>query len=196
MSQRPSPPVETTAAPRRGHSGLTRLTRSAVFESLQYRDFRWVWLGSFASFTGMNMQMITRGWLVLRLQDDSPLDLALVMMSFAAPMTFMSLIGGALADRIPRKRLLMVSQGGSAVLAILLATLDMTGTVAFWHIMVIGVAEGTMLVRAQVGTYQISSTVVISEGSNLVVAPVSPSGMAVMTANGQVYDAKDQVRIR
>ena len=93
----------------------------------------------------MNMQMITRGWLVLRLQDDSPLDLALVMMSFAAPMTFMSLIGGALADRIPRKRLLMISQGGSAVLAILLATLDVTGTVAFWHIMLIGVAEGTMM---------------------------------------------------
>ena len=73
---------------------------------------------------GMNMQMITNGWLVLRLADDSPLALALVMMSFAAPMTFMSLIGGALADRIPRKRILMLSQGGNAVLTILLATLD------------------------------------------------------------------------
>ena len=76
---------------------------------------------------GMNMQMITNGWLVLRLADDSPLALALVMMSFAAPMTFMSPIGGALADRIPRKRLLMLSQGGNAVLTILLATLDVTG---------------------------------------------------------------------
>ncbi len=94
---------------------------------------------------GMNMQMITRGWLVLRLADDSPLALALVMMSFAAPMTFMSLIGGALADRIPRKRLLMLSQGGNAVLTILLATLDVTGVVAFWHVMVIGVANGSMM---------------------------------------------------
>ena len=94
---------------------------------------------------GMNMQMITRGWLVLRLADDSPLALALVMMSFAAPMTFMSLIGGALADRIPRKRLLMLSQGGNAVLTILLATLDITGVVAFWHVIVIGVANGSMM---------------------------------------------------
>ena len=132
-------------APTGGHRGLTRLARSAVFESLQYRDFRWIWLGSFASFMGMNMQMITRGWLVLRLQDDSPLALALVMMSFAAPMTFMSLIGGALADRIPRRRMLMISQGGNAFLTILLATLDITGTVAFWHLMVIGVANGTMM---------------------------------------------------
>ncbi len=94
---------------------------------------------------GMNMQMITRGWLVLRLADDSPLALALVMVSFAAPMTFMSLIGGALADRIPRKRLLMLSQGGNAVLTILLATLDVTGVVTFWHVMVIGVANGSMM---------------------------------------------------
>ena len=94
---------------------------------------------------GMNMQMITNGWLVLRLADDSPLALALVMMSFAAPMTFMSLIGGALADRIPRKRILMLSQGGNAVLTILLATLDVTGVVAFWHVMVIGVANGSMM---------------------------------------------------
>jgi MFS family permease len=94
---------------------------------------------------GLNMQMITRGWLVLRLADDSPLALALVMVSFAAPMTFMSLIGGALADRIPRKRLLMLSQGGNAVLTILLATLDVTGVVTFWHVMVIGVANGSMM---------------------------------------------------
>ena len=94
---------------------------------------------------GMNMQMITNGWLVLRLADESPLALALVMMSFAAPMTFISPIGGALADRIPRKRILMLSQGGNAALTILLATLDVTGVVAFWHVMVIGVANGTMM---------------------------------------------------
>ena len=94
---------------------------------------------------GMNMQMITNGWLVLRLADESPLALALVMMSFAAPMTFISPIGGALADRIPRKRILMLSQGGNVALTILLATLDVTGVVAFWHVMVIGVANGTMM---------------------------------------------------
>ena len=56
--------------------------------------------GSFVSFVAMSMQMITRGWLVLRLLDDSPLALAMVMISFSLPMTFVSLVGGALADRL------------------------------------------------------------------------------------------------
>ena len=145
LNRPPSPSAGTSVTPE-GVSRSTRLVhRFSTLQSLEYRDFRWVWAGSFASFMGMNMQMITNGWLVRRLADDSPLALALVMMSFAAPMTFMSLIGGALADRIPRKRILMLSQGGNAVLTILLATLDVTGVVAFWHVMVIGVANGSMM---------------------------------------------------
>ena len=104
-----------------------------------------MWLGSFASFMALNMQMITRGWLVLRLADDSPLSLSLVMVSFAAPMTFVSLIGGALADRISRKRMVMFSQAGNAILALLVATLDITDVVEFWHLMVLGVLNGSLM---------------------------------------------------
>ena len=104
-----------------------------------------MWLGSFASFMALNMQMITRGWLVLRLADDSPLSLSLVMVSFAAPMMFVSLIGGALADRISRKRMVMFSQAGNAILALLVATLDITDVVEFWHLMVLGVLNGSLM---------------------------------------------------
>ena len=93
----------------------------------------------------LNMQMITRGWLVLRLADDSPLSLSLVMVSFAAPMTFVSLVGGVLADRIPRKRMVILSQGGNALLTLLVATLDITGIVAFWHLIVLGVLNGSLM---------------------------------------------------
>ncbi len=92
----------------------------------------------------MNMQMITRGWLVLRLADDSPLALSLVMVSFAFPLTFVSLLGGALADRIPRKSMIMLSQGGNAIMTLLLATLDITGLIEFWHLLAIGVVNGSM----------------------------------------------------
>jgi MFS family permease len=92
-----------------------------------------------------NMQMITRGWLVLRLADDSPLALSLVMMSFAFPMTFVSLIGGALADRIPRKNIIMLSQGGNAVTTLLLATLDITGLIEFWHLLATGFVNGSLI---------------------------------------------------
>ena len=146
MSQQTLPPTEATAAtPKEKGPRLSLLRGSPIFDSLQHRDFRWILLGSFASFMGLNMQMITRSWLVLRLADDSPLALALVMMSFAAPMMFMSPIGGALADRIPRKRLIMLSQGGNAAMTVLLATLDITGVVAFWHIFVIGLVNGSMM---------------------------------------------------
>ena len=102
-------------------------------------------MGSFASFMAMNMQMLTRGWLVLRLADDSPLSLSLVMVSFAAPMTLVSLVGGVLADRIPRKRMVIISQGGNAVLTLLVATLDFTGLVQFWHLIVLGVLNGSLM---------------------------------------------------
>ncbi|MBN2125282.1 MAG: MFS transporter, partial [Deltaproteobacteria bacterium] len=78
------------------------------------------------------------------LTDDSPLALALVMMSFALPLTFASLIGGTLADRVDRKRVIVVSQAGNALLTLLLAVLDATGAIRFWHLMVIGFANGTL----------------------------------------------------
>ena len=62
---------------------LPRCRVFSVFQSFQYRDYRWLWLGTFFSFMAVGMQQVTRGWLVLRLTDDSPFALALVMMSFA-----------------------------------------------------------------------------------------------------------------
>ena len=116
-----------------------------MFEAFQFGDFRWLWIGAFGSFMGMNMQMLTRGWLVLRLTDDSPLAVGLVMMSFAVPLMFVSPIAGVLADRISRKRLVIVSQLGNAVMTALLATLDLTGSVVFWHVFVLGMVNGAMM---------------------------------------------------
>ena len=90
------------------------------------------------------MQQITRGWLILRLTDDSPLALSLVMMSFALPLTFASLLGGAMADRVARRRMIIMSQSGNALMTLVLATLDVTGLIRFWHLMVIGFINGTL----------------------------------------------------
>jgi MFS family permease len=97
------------------------------------------------SFLAMMMQQVTRGWLVLRLTDDSPLALSLVIMAFALPLTFVSLLGGALADRFSRRHIIMGMQSGNAFLTMLLATLDLTGVISLWHLIVIGVANGTMV---------------------------------------------------
>ncbi|HAL46625.1 MAG: MFS transporter [SAR202 cluster bacterium] len=147
-----------------------------MFESLQYRDFRWMWAGSFVSFTAMMMQMITRGWLVLRLADDSPLALAFVMMSFAVPSTFVSLIGGALADRVPKKRLIIWGQSGNAAMTLLLAVLDATDLIEFWHVLVIGFANGSMMSLAMPGRQAILSEIV-PERSLMNAISLTNSGM-------------------
>ena len=124
---------------------FSMLSRVPTFNCLQFRDFRWLWVGTFASFMAMNMQMITRGWLVLRLADDSPLALSLVMLAFATPVTFVSPIAGALADRISRRHIVILSQSGNVIMTLLMATLDLTGIIEFWHIIVIGVVNGSLM---------------------------------------------------
>lgn len=116
-----------------------------MFESFQYRDFRWLWIGSFANFMALGMQMMARGWLVLRLSDDSPLALSYVMIAFCLPMTCISLLGGALADRVSRKQVLIAVQAGNALMTGLLATLDLTGLIRFWHLIAIGLVNGSLM---------------------------------------------------
>ena len=118
---------------------------STILDSLSYRDFRWIWIGSFVSFMAMNMQMITRSWLILRVTGDSPLALTLVTLTFALPMTVVAPFAGALADRFSRKKLIFFSQAVNAVLTLILGILDITGIVTFWHIMIIGVFNGSLM---------------------------------------------------
>ena len=124
---------------------IRKIKVSNMLDTLSYRDFRWVWIGSFVSFMAMNMQMITRSWLILRVTDDSPLALTLVTLTFALPMTVVAPFAGALADRFSRKNLIIFSQIGSALFTLLLGTLDFLGVVNFWHIMLIGIFNGSLM---------------------------------------------------
>ena len=131
--------VETNSGP------AAKLKFANMLETLSYRDFRWVWIGSFVSFMAMNMQMITRSWLVLRVTDDSPLALTLVTLTFALPMTVVAPLAGALADRFSRKKLIIFSQIGSGIFTLFLGTLDFIGIVNFWHIMIIVIFNGSLM---------------------------------------------------
>jgi MFS family permease len=162
--------------PLNGKGRQSILKRFTTFESLQFRDFRWIWFGTFAASMAFNMQMITRGWLVLRLADDSPLALSLVMMSFALPMAFVSLVGGALADRIPRKRIIMLSQGGNCIMTLILATLDLTGFIEFWHLLGIGFINGS-LIAFNVPSRQALISEIVPEDSIMNAISLNNSGM-------------------
>ena len=139
--KKPNIPCEINLDPKQ--SNKSRL--SNILDALSYRDFRWLWVGSFVSFMAMNMQMITRSWLILRVTDDSPLALTLVTLTFALPMTVVAPFAGALADRFSRKKLIVFSQIGSGAFTLILGTLDLIGIVTFWHIMVIGIFNGSLM---------------------------------------------------
>ena len=121
------------------------LRRLPMLESFMVRDYRWMWLISLLSMLAMNMGMIARVWRVLRLTDDSPMAVVYIIMTFAVPAMFVSLISGVLADRLPRKRLMIYAQSGNVILTLVVATLDFTGVIAFWHLMVIGLGNGTLM---------------------------------------------------
>jgi MFS family permease len=115
-----------------------------MFSSLKIRDYRYLWLGSLCSSFGMNMQMVARGWLIYALTGSSE-KLAWVMVSFMLPQVLFSLVGGALADRLPKKFMVIASQGLNFVASLILALIIISGNVTFWHFIYFGIFNGTVL---------------------------------------------------
>jgi len=111
-----------------------------VFCSLQFRDFRLLWTGLIFSFVGFSIQQISLNWLVYSMTRD-PFYLSLMNAANNLPMLALSLFGGAMADRIDKRRLLMVCRGILLTLIALLAVLVITKQVAIWQMMLIA---GTM----------------------------------------------------
>lgn len=108
--------------------------RFGIFDALRVRDFRYLWLGLVISNIGSWMQMIGQGWLVLQLTD-SPFWLGMVAFARAVPMIGFSLFAGVLADRVDRRRLLLITQSIAGSLAFLLAVLTSLRLITVWQIM-------------------------------------------------------------
>ncbi|MCC6629746.1 MAG: MFS transporter [Chloroflexi bacterium] len=105
-------------------------------------DYRLYWSGQLTSQTGTWMQSTAQAWLVLKLTD-SPLALGTVAMVQFTPVLLFSLIGGVLADRLPKRRLLMLTQTVMLLQAATLAALTWTGRVQLWQIYVLAAILGT-----------------------------------------------------
>src|SRR5438874_1285687 len=80
-----------------------------VFKAFQYRDFRLMWIGACTSSIGTWMQIVAQAWLVLKLSN-SPFLLGLDAFLGGIPIFLFSLIGGVVADRIERRKVLLISQ--------------------------------------------------------------------------------------
>ncbi len=109
--------------------------------ALRFRNYRLYWFGQLSSVLAQNMEHVAQSWLVLELTN-SPLLLGLTGLTHAVPTITLSLIGGVIADRADRRRIMIASQAGSALLFLALAMLVITGQVMLWHVMVVAFLSG------------------------------------------------------
>jgi MFS family permease len=101
-----------------------------------------VWYaGTLVAMTGTWMQNVAQSWLVLQLTG-SPLELGLIGTLQFSPLLLFSLFTGAVADRLPKRRVLVATQSVQGVLALALALLVASGGARYWHVAVVAVLSG------------------------------------------------------
>ncbi|MDQ3611101.1 MAG: MFS transporter [Actinomycetota bacterium] len=113
-----------------------------TFRSLQVRNYRLFAVGQVVSLSGTWGQRVAQAWLVLELSDNSGVALGIATALQFLPVLLFGLYGGVLADRSDKRRLLIGAQAAMAVLALLLAMLDLSGVVALWHVFVLAFGLG------------------------------------------------------
>lgn len=109
--------------------------------SLGVRNYRLYFFGQLISLTGTWAQWIAQDWLVLQLTNSGTV-LGIVTALQFAPALLLSLYGGALADRGDKRKLMLGTQSGLGLAALVLGVLDLTGVVALWHVLVLAGVVG------------------------------------------------------
>ncbi|MCZ2123486.1 MAG: MFS transporter [Anaerolineales bacterium] len=104
--------------------------------SLRHKKFFYLWLGQLISVTGTQMQIWALLWHVSRL-DKNPIALGGIGLARIAPVIIFSLIGGALADSMDRRKVMFVTQSVAALLALTLGLLTQFGQITIWYIYLI-----------------------------------------------------------
>src|SRR6266700_7616695 len=112
-----------------------------ALRAFRYRDFRLFWTGQLVSLVGSWIQSVGQAWIVLELTH-SPFKLGVISALQFGPMLFLSFLAGALADRVRKRRLLLLTQSALMLQAFALATLDRTGQIQYWHVAVLATLYG------------------------------------------------------
>lgn len=115
---------------------------SGTFRAFRYHDFRLLWFGSFTSTTGTWMQQVAESWVVLALTG-SAFYLGLTAFLGQLPIILFSLVGGVIADRIDRRKLLLASQYTQMSTAFLLTLLIFFDWIQVWHFLLVVFIVGT-----------------------------------------------------
>lgn len=129
---------------RRAPAAATLPRLRGIGRSLSVRNFRLFFTGQLISVIGTWMMVVNQDWLVLSLTDDSATVLGVVTALQFAPMLFLSLYGGRLADRRDKRLILLVANLAAAALSLALAPLVFTGAVRVWHVCALALCLGVV----------------------------------------------------
>ena len=120
---------------------MEKPTLRKVFKAFQYRDFRLMWVGACTSSIGTWMQIVAQSWLIYRLSHSSFL-LGLDQFLGGLPIFLFTVIGGVVADRVERRKILLMSQWIQMASAATLTALIVMGLQHVWPILCLSVVSG------------------------------------------------------
>jgi MFS family permease len=126
-----------------GHAAQKTGWLPVTLRALRHRNFQLFFSGQLISLIGTWMQSIAQSWLVYRLTG-SALLLGAAGFASQIPVFLVAPLGGIVADRVNRQRVVIGTQISSMILALVLATLTLTGVIRVWHIFVLGALLGVV----------------------------------------------------
>ncbi|MFF3765718.1 MFS transporter [Streptomyces sp. NPDC001922] len=124
---------------------VTAKPRGSTFSSLKIRNYRLFATGQVVSNTGTWMQRIAQDWLVLSLTGSSAAVGITTALQFL-PMLLLGLYGGVIADRFPKRQLLLITQTAMGLTGLALAVLTLSGQVQVWHVYLMATLLGVVTV--------------------------------------------------
>jgi len=162
-----------------------------TFRSMSVRNYRLYMTGQVISMIGTWMQSVAQAWLVLKL-GQSGTALGLVAAAQFLPVLLLSPWGGLLADRFDKRRILLATQAGLGVLAVLLGVLTVTHSVRLWMVYCVAAGFGVMnagdnparqtFVMEMVGPEDVSNAVTLNSVTMNLARIVGPAIAAVVIA--------------
>jgi MFS family permease len=120
-------------------------SHSHALTVLRHRDFRLLWVGQLISTTGQQMQTVALAWHLFELTD-STFQVGLIALFGIVPFLFLSFVGGAVADRVDRKRVILVTQSATMMTTLVLVAATMSGNAT--AALIYGIAFVTGATRA------------------------------------------------
>src|SRR5512134_2013239 len=112
-----------------------------MLRALKHRNYRLFISGQLISLIGTWMQSVAQAWLVYRLTGSAAM-LGLIGFAGQVPVFLIAPLGGVIADRLDRRRVLVRTQSAMMVLALTLAALTLLGVVQVWHVFVLAAMLG------------------------------------------------------